>query len=400
MIKHIKGKIILFARLKMKRFYIIITILAMFIGCNRSNDHNPSNSSGLSTNSLKGGKVDFKIISKIDTIRNGNGGYNDNGHYSIIYQAKREKNGMPISGLDSDDFYTMYENDKQIDESKLHILQDSKTVSNKILLLLDFSGSIVDDCSKPDASNNENNLCYQIVDSSKKFIDKIISDNQTMSIYYFNSQRKPMPLSDNAQTTNDVTLLKSSLEKLYDPVWREEYLEGYNSTNLYGAIKVAADEIVCDWFQDCEKGKSSKLQVDGKNHYDFATIVVFTDGRHTVGNNVSLTALLSDLKLYERNYYYTIGLGKNVEDDVLKKIGEDGYFKATQTDKLDNEFERLGERLNSFANSFYKINYCPAQQGGRLDLKIEMKDRERGYYGTLLDTIDLIDNVDFRCDIK
>jgi hypothetical protein len=381
----------------MKRFYIFI-IIALFIGCNRSADS--TEKSELSSNSLDGGKVNFQIISKTDTIQNADNGYNDSGHYSIIYQAKTDKNGMPVSGLDNDDYYTMYENSKHINESKLHIEQDVKTVSNKILLLLDFSGSIVGDCSKSDATSNPSNLCYQIVNSSKNFIDTIVSKNQTMSIYYFNSQRKPIPLSDNAQTTDDVTLLKRSLDKLYDSKWRAEYLEGYNSTNLYGAIKVAADEIVCDWFQDCQKGEKSEFQVDGKNHYDFATIVVFTDGRHTVGNNVSLEELLSDLALYKRNYYYTIGLGKDVDDDVLQKIAKEkeNYFKATQTDKLDSEFERLGERLNNFANSFYRIDYCPAQQGGKLDLKIEMQTEN--YYGTLLDKIDLIDNVDFRCDIK
>ncbi len=385
----------------MNRLYISSALAFMILcsGCNRAAD--PSDVK-LGTTSVKysGGEVDFDVITKSNTLLDADGNFKSKGHYSIIYQAKHHKSGMPLSGLNDDSFYTMYENGVHVDESKLRVTQDSKTVSNKILLLLDFSGSIIDDCDKSGASSDPKNLCYQIVNSSKKFIDKIISKNQTMSIYYFNSQRKPIALSNNSETTSDKLLLKSSLDNLYDATWRDEHLKGYNSTNLYGAIKVAADEIVCDWFQDCISGKSSQIKSSGtKKHYDFATIVVFTDGRHTVGNNVSESELLSSLAKYKRNYYYTIGLGDNVDDKVLKEIGTSGYLKATQTEKLDEEFDNLADQLNSFANSFYKIDYCPAQQGGVLDLKIDMNDKARKYYGVIEDRVDLINDIDFRCDL-
>jgi len=380
----------------MKRFYIFIFI-ALFIGCNRSADS--SNSLSTTSNHYSGGKVKFDIISKSNTLKDVEGNYRDSGHYSIIYQAKVARDDMPLSGLNDDDFYKMFENELHIDESKLRVTQDSKTVSNKILLLLDFSGSIISDCDDINATNDSSNLCYQIVNSSKKFIDKIISKNQTMSIYYFNNHTKPIPLSNNSDTTDDKILLKSSLDNLYDSSWREKNLKGFDSTNLYGAIKVAADEIVCDWFQDCIRGESSSLNDTNKKHYDFATIVVFTDGKHTVGNNVSESELLSALSLYKRNYYYTIGLGENIDDDVLKKIGKDGFLKAAQTDKLDVEFDKLGERLNNFANSFYKIDYCPAQQSGRLDLRIDVDDSDRKFYGIIKDSVDIEDGIDFRCDL-
>jgi len=378
--------------------FILALALSFLSGCGRSANNNTERALS-STSSSSGGKVNFNIISKSNTLIDREGNYKDYGHYSILYQAKIAKNNMPLSGLNRDEFYTMYENGVHIDESKLKVNQDSKIVSNKILLLLDFSGSIIDDCDKDGASSDPNNLCYQLVNSSKKFINKIVAKNQTMSIYYFNSQRKPMPLSNNAEPTTDKKLLSDSLDLLYDSSWREKNLRGYNSTNLYGAIKVAADEIVCDWFQDCIKGQSSDITDGDKKHYDFATIVTFTDGRHTVGNNVSLNDLLLDLALYKRNYYYTIGLGKDVDDKVLKQIGKDGYLKADQTQKLDSKFDNLGEELNSFANSFYRIDYCPAQQGGTLDLSIKMRDKQRKFYGTIEDKVDLINGIDFRCDL-
>ncbi len=385
----------------MKLFHLSLLwlIIIVAIGCGRAGDGS-STLRTTSANYPNGGLVDFKIISKTNTLLDKEGNYRDSGHYSILYQAKTHKHDLPLAGLDQDEFYTMYENDKHIDESKFRVNKDNKTVSNKILLLLDFSGSIVSDCDELNATNDPSNLCYQIVSSSKKFIDSIVSSNQLMSIYYFNSQRKPLPLSNNADPTDDKEFLKHSLDKLYDRAWRKKYLEGYNSTNLYGAIKVAADDIICNWFQDCIPHKSSNIDENNKKHYDFATLVVFTDGRHTVGNNVSPKTLLSDLSLYQRNYYYTIGLGKDVDDKILKEIGKDGYLKADETKLLDTEFENLAQRLNAFANSFYKIDYCPAQQEGKLDLRFDMHDPERNYHGVIEDSITLFDNIDFRCDIE
>ncbi|RUM66679.1 MAG: hypothetical protein DSZ06_02830 [Sulfurospirillum sp.] len=382
-----------------KFYFVIFTLVAtLFYGCGRAATE--SDAQGLTTSSYpSGGKVDFDIISKSNTLLDKEGNYKDAGHYSILFQAKVHKNGMPLSGLNHDEFYTMSENGIYTEESKLHVSQEGKIVTNKVLLLLDFSGSIVSDCNEVNASKDSSNLCYQIVNASKSFIDTIVLANQKMSIYYFNSQRKPLPLSDNAFPTDNTQLLKDSLNKLYDASWRKKYLEGYNSTNLYGAIKVAADEVVCDWFQDCIPKVKSQILTKDKKNYDFATIVVFTDGKHTVGDNVSLNELLSDLSLYKRNYYYTIGLGKDVEDDVLKQIGKDGYLKADQTEKLYQKFGELGEKLNHFANSFYRLDFCPAQQDGVLDLRVDVDDRGRKFYGTIEEKIHLINGIDFRCDI-
>lgn len=380
--------------------FLLMVLLLVLSGCDRSgNDTGES----LSPSSIlpNGGKVVFDVISKSNTLIDFTGNFNDRGHYSIVFQAKTEKESLPLSGLVDESFYTMYENDLLINESKLKISQDSKTVSNKIMLLLDFSGSIVDDCSEANASTSPDNLCYQIVNSSKQFIDQIISENQTMAIYYFNSKNKIQPLwrsPNSIDTTDDVDSLKASLDNLYSATWRAEYLEGYDSTNLYGAV-IDATSVVCRWFDDCVEGVSSD-NIDGnQQNYDFATIVIFTDGRHTVGDaQAQENEMLKILPHYARNYYYTIGLG-DVDDDVLRAIGSDGYLKATQTDKLDVEFNTLGEQLSAFANSFYKFDYCPAQQGGLLDLRIKVDDKPRKFYGEIEEKVELLDGVDFRCDL-
>ena len=373
--------------------FLLIALLLVLSGCDRSGDERRS---GLSNSSYSsGGKVAFDVISKSDTLRDLSGeGFLDRGHYSMIFQAKTQSDDFPVSGLMYKSFYKMYENGTHIDESKLAISQDTKNVSNQILLLLDFSGSIVKDCSEPNATNSSDNLCYQIVKSSEQFVDKIIAKNQKIAIWYFNSQQKIMPLY--GTPTEDSSLLKTALHNLYSAEWRTENLEGFESTNLYGAVENAT-EVVCQWFQDCEVGKETVIS-SNKQNYDFATIVTFTDGQHNV-NDDTATALLPKLSLYTRNYYYTIGLGGKVDDSVLRLIGKNGYFKASQTDKLDEEFDKLAKQLSSFSNSFYKLDYCPAQQGGVLDLDIEVNDRARDFYGAIKERVQLINGIDFRCDL-
>ena len=50
-------------------------------------------------------------------------------------------------------------------------------------------------------------------------------------------------------------------------------------------------------------------------------------------------------------------------------------------------------------NSFYRLDFCPAQQEGVLDLRVDVDDRGRKFYGTIEDKIHLINGIDFRCDI-
>jgi len=371
--------------------------LLLLSGCNRSG--NDTGKRLGTTGYPNGGKVNFDVISKSNTLKDLSGNFRSRGHYSMIFQAKTQNGALPLSGLTDESFYTMYEKEIKMTESRLRITQDSKTVSNKILLLLDFSGSIVDDCSKAEASTDPQNLCYQTVNSSKQFIDKIISDNQTMAIYYFNNKNKIQPLwrsPDNSDTTSDSTSLKASLDKLYDDAWRMEKLEGYRSTNLYGAV-TDATKVVCRWFDDCVEGQSSDNMNANQQNYDFATIVVFTDGKDTA-KKVTSSTMYSALSKYKRNYYYTIGLG-DVNDGVLSKIGKDGYLKAAQTDKLDVEFNKLGEQLSSFANSFYKLDYCPAQQSGVLDLRVNVNDSKRRFSGEIKERVELLNGIDFRCDL-
>ncbi len=376
----------------MRKYFVILVISVLFIACGRVGDEESLATSGTPT--ANSGNLIFDVRSKSQLVNKNGSSYDDKGHYSMLVQS-RDKNDNPIGHL-SDFSYELYENEEKSStgESKVIFNEDTRPTTNKILLLLDFSGSLIGDCDKVSSSfENENNLCYQLVESAKQFIDDTVTDKQTMAIYYFNSKKNITPLSDTATSTNNKVKLKNGLTKLYDSQFRANYLEGYSSTNLNGAV-IEATKIACQWV-GCNDGIYQPINGSNFESFEFASIVVFTDGRD-LAHRISETDMLSFIRKYEDLYYYSIGLG-DVDAGTLKSIGRDKYILVKQNSDLDGAFDDLSVQLKSWGESFYKVDYCPASQEGNVNIKIKVKNES--YYGVISDTIKLPENIDFRCDL-
>lgn len=375
----------------MKKYFVILPILILFIACGRVSDEKRLATSGVPVASS--GNIIFDVRSKSQLVTKNGTNYDDKGHYSMLVQSK-DKNGNPIGHL-SDFTYELFENTHKSSqgESKVIFNEDTRPTTNKILLLLDFSDSLIGDCDRANSFENEDNLCYQLIESAKQFIDDTVTQKQTMAIYYFNSKKNITPLSDTATSTSDKTKLKNGLSKLYDSKFRADYLEGYSSTNLNGAV-IEATKIACQWV-GCNDGVYQPVNDSNFESFEFASIVVFTDGRD-LANRISKTDMLSFIDKYKDLYYYSIGLG-DVDTNTLKSIGRDRYIPVKQNSDLDGAFDDLSIQIKSWGESFYKIDYCPASQEGSVDIKIEVENDN--YYGVISDTIKLPENIDFRCDL-
>ncbi|OQX73897.1 MAG: hypothetical protein B6D59_04285, partial [Campylobacteraceae bacterium 4484_4] len=357
-------------------------------------------------------KVVFDLISRRNTLKDTNGNYKDRGHYEILTQAKDSKNHLPVSGLE-DAAFTLYENGIKHDEAKIRVHEAPKEVENQILLLLDFSDSVIGDCDQVQAlyqrdtgryivqnveEVKEDNLCYKLITSAEHFVDKTVDNGQKMAIFYFNSKVEITALvtSTTASTTGDVELLKQGLEKLYDPQFRRDNLEGYDSTNLFGAV-IEATKTACHWVDNCNYDNYTPSKEIDKSKLQFASIVVFTDGRDQAQRETE-DEMLDFIQRHNANFYYTIGLG-DVNRKVLSQIGKDGFEVADNLGELDTKFSQLGNILNAWGSSFYRIEYCPAQQEGKVDIRIDVKDPVTGEYGSITDRITLPQGVDIRCDL-
>lgn len=378
--------------------YLLMAGILLIVGCSRSGEDG-GNSLGTSSYS-SGGEVLFEIKSPSRLVDKNGNSYVDKGHFSLLVQSK-DTYGNPIGKLGTIES-KLYENDSKIasDESKVKFKQDQRTTKNNIALLLDFSESLIRDCDSVNALNNETmrkeNLCYQLVESAKKFIDDTVGPTQQMAIYYFNSKTNITPLvtSSTAGSTSDKVVLKRGLEQLYDTSFREEHLEGYTSTNLYGAV-IEVTKVACQWVGSCNYDIYKPQTNSNLESFEFASVVVFTDGKD-LAHRVGESEMLSFIGKHDTLFYYTIGLG-NVDTNILKAIGKEKYIPVGKNSDLDIAFDDLSVRLNSWGNSFYKVEYCPAAQEGSVDIKIEFSDGN--YHGLISDHITMPSNVDFRCDL-
>ncbi len=376
---------------------VLCTILAS--GCGGS-----SSSGSDEANSTNNSNMAFDVISTNDTVTGGTG------HYSITYQARDRAELSPISELEQPNVsYTLYENDFELAESKIQIEKNPKTVINHIMLVLDFSGSVVGDCegidryfdtssgqftvTNPYADDNSN-LCNQLVSSATRFIDTVVTDNQKLAIFYFNSRSSIFPLVE--QPTSDKKQLTEGMQVLFSKQFRELNLSGYESTNLYGAI-VESTKIACQWVDQCHYDGLTTNSPENKELSRIASVVVFTDGRELAAR-VSEEEMMEMVNMHSDNYYYTIGLG-NVDDTIMKSIGKDGFFKVEDVANLNEGFNDLGIGLEDWANSFYKLHFCPTQQTGDSEIVLKVRDNERKLFGELAVTITLPTNVDLRCDL-
>ncbi len=394
-----------------RKLFLLSIILFWMAGC--GSDRGGSEGEGLSPSGVKGSKkVVFDLISRHNTLKDTNGNYKDRGHYEILTQAKDSKNHLPVSGLE-DATYTLYENGSKHDEAKIRVHEAPKEVENQILLLLDFSDSVIGDCDQVRAYRQndsgryivqnveevkENNLCYKLITSAEHFIDQTVENGQQMAIFYFNSKVEITPLvtSTTASTTGDVELLKRGLERLYDSQFRRDNLEGYDSTNLFGAV-IEATKTACHWVDNCNYDNYTPSEEIDKSTLKFASIVVFTDGRDQAGREKEET-MRDFIRRHSGMFYYTIGLG-DVDRSVLSEIGKDGFEVADNLGELDMKFSQLGGLLNAWGSSFYRIDYCPAQQEGKVEIRIDVKDPVTGEYGVITDQITLPQGVDIRCDL-
>jgi hypothetical protein len=378
------------------RVCLMVGVL-MLSGCNRS-----GNDTVGTLGVRSGGEIVFDIKSPSRLVDKNGNSYVDKGHFSMLVQTK-DKHGNPVGNIKRESIKSaLYENGSNVpsDESKVQFVPSQRETTNQIALLLDFSESLIADCGSVNAitddAKKEENLCYQLVESAKQFVDDTVNEQQTMAIYYFNSKTNITPLvtSNTAGATSDKTALKLGLEQLYNSSFRAENLEGYTSTNLYGAV-IEVTKVACQWVGSCNYDIYTPQTNTNLEHFEFASIVVFTDGKD-LAHRVSESEMLSFINKHDSLFYYTIGLG-NVDKNVLKAIGKDKYIPVGKNSELDGAFDDLSLQLNSWGNSFYKVEYCPAAQEGNVDIKIEASDGN--YHGIIKDRIRMPENVDFRCDL-
>jgi len=88
-------------------------------------------------------------------------------------------------------------------------------------------------------------------------------------------------------------------------------------------------------------------------------MVLFTDGDDTQGSHTLTQALNS---IYKKSVY-TVGLGTDVDPEILALIGNEGSYTISQLNQLSLQFAIIQKDIELLANSFYWMEYVSPKRG-------------------------------------
>ncbi len=279
------------------------------------------------------------------------------GKVSVFFRVS-DTSGNPVPGLTANQF-TIYEQGRNDDcfktistsESSARISPNSQIFSNNTLLVLDLSNSVLS------SSLDELKL------ASTSFIDAVMpsttQESVKMAIYWFDGE-------DNLHLLNELTPSKSELVAAIDSI--TDTISNDPSTDLYGAV-IKSTDIASELVKKSTAG--------GK--IGAASVVIFTDGTDQASRYTEDAALKKVKEANANISFFSIGLGAEIDTQVLSAIGKTASVFAQNKDELERTFRDISEKVSERANSYYLFEYCsPKRDGsGENNLAIEVNTGSR-----------------------
>lgn len=260
-----------------------------------------------------------------------------------VYFKVEDGKGEPVGGMTAEQF-EIYEDGELVSvlESQQTILNPEVAASHYTLLLIDMSGSVVD---SEDAT--------KVTEAALLFTSEVESNNK-VAIYAFDGEEKIHKISDFTGSEGAAEARANSLAG-FQPKDK--------STNLNGAI-VQGLEVLDEGLEKA------------KNPLRLGTLVVFTDGTDRA-SRVSEDEMLDAVKdtPYE---VFAIGLGAELSEGDLQKIGKSGTALAKDSGEIQTAFESIGERIEKLTRSYYLLSYCSPARAGEHTVTIKAKHTPEG----------------------
>ncbi|MEZ4810938.1 MAG: VWA domain-containing protein [Allomuricauda sp.] len=274
------------------------------------------------------------------------------GKVSILFKVS-DLVGNPISGLTADQF-TIYEQGRNDDcfniisssESQARISPNTQVFSNNTILVLDLSNSVLQGSLE------------ELKSASSSFVENVMPSPETpsfkMAIYWFDGEDELHLL--NQQTSSTAELL-ASIDGITADISNDP------STDLYGAV-IKSTRIAEDYIKESSKAIGA------------ASIVLFTDGTDQASRYTEDTALRAVKDANKNISFFTIGLGAEIDTEILTEIGKTASVFAGNKEELETTFNQISQRVSEQANSFYLFEYCtPKRDGsGENNLVIQLTD--------------------------
>ncbi|MFA3782439.1 VWA domain-containing protein [Melioribacteraceae bacterium 4301-Me] len=252
----------------------------------------------------------------------------------ILFQVI-DLSGKGITNLTESDF-EVYEDGEpiSISESELNIKKREQIPYNiYTVLMLDNSTSLKDS-----------------IETVRMSVHSLINNllkNQLVSIYSFSESQYKLQ-----DFTSDTTVLLNALNN---------YQLGFSTTDLYGSVIKGASL----WKDSYQRDSISQ-----------GCMVIFTDGKDTQGSHTLAEALNS----ISNKIVFTVGVGSELNPEVLTRIGTGGFFRAADLNDLEKEFIDIQNKVLNYANSFYLLTYQSPKRGNK-EHTLYIKIKNNNYSG-------------------
>lgn len=253
-----------------------------------------------------------------------------------VYFSVETRDEEPVADLIASDF-NIYEDGAlvSVDESRQTIINPEVAAAHYTVLLVDMSASVT-----------ESDKLELIVRAATDFVSEVEA-YQKVAVYAFDGSKRIHPI---LPFTKDGDRTSRGLMRLADFQTRDP------STNLHGAIVEALGTL--------DKGISrSKVPLR------FGTLVVFTDGTDRA-SRVSQQEMLDAIEASEHSVF-AIGVGNEIDDSTLSRIGESGYIRVEDTESVADAFREIGDRIVGFTRRYYLLSYCSPARAGSHRVTVE-----------------------------
>ena len=274
------------------------------------------------------------------------------GKVSVFFKVS-DVDGGPVPELTADDF-TIYEQGQNDDcfntisksEANSRISPNSQIFSNNTLLVLDLSASVL------------TTSLAELKTASASFIENVMPETTQesfkMAIYWFDGEDILHELNP---LTADKAELTDAIEGITDDISEDV------STDLYGAV-IKSTDIASNLLSESTEGEKIGA----------ASVVIFTDGTDQASRYTQQAAQqkvdTADLNIS----FFTIGLGGEIDTEVLTDIGKTSSVVANNKEELEMTFNNISELVSRRASSFYLFEYCSPKRSGENNLAIQVRN--------------------------
>ncbi|RNC85850.1 MAG: VWA domain-containing protein [Balneola sp.] len=264
--------------------------------------------------------------------------------------------------LEPQDF-EIYENGSLISrlESQAQIQREEGEFMFSSILLLDLSGSVLRDTELP----NVKSAATSFINSVMPAITDETYGSKEMAIYWFDGEEEIHLL---VPFTTEIAQLNEGISSI------DEDISNDVSTNLNGAVVQGLSLM------------NSRL-VETRLNPNISTagsVVIFTDGTDQASRVTTREAQDAVNEAGSDNAVFTIGLGDEIDESVLKTIGRDGFELAENSFDLNATFLKVAQKVQSESQSFYVLEYCSPKRSG--DHTLELRALYENRFGSFRTT--------------